>query len=180
MNMTRKDLISRLQELVSQYGHDWKAIARVLNEEKVPTLKGEAWNHTNARVFFTRATQGGPKLNLKKASGARTRPNTVTGGFPEWLDKAAVDDLRDIVEWWRARKGEPSAFPQQRPVFRGERKNTGIHCNQTILKRAMEKVKTDKVRTGGSLSLLVEWLLWRYIGEPEDVLEPLGPTNESD
>lgn len=170
--MTKKDLISRLQDLVSEHGHDWKAIARVLNEEKLPTLKEGQWNATNARVFYTRATENKAQPTLGKAAPHTQGLPKPPQEFPKWLDDSALRDLRDLLRWWRERKGEPAASPQQRPIFKGKRRNTGVHVNETILLRAMDRAKIDKVRTGGSLSLLVEWLLWRYLGEPEDVLEP--------
>jgi hypothetical protein len=64
-----------------------------------------------------------------------------------------------------------------RPVFKGERKNTGVLVNREILDRAAAKAKTEKARTGGSLSSLVELLLWFYVGSPDELLAT-GPEGE--
>jgi hypothetical protein len=65
-------------------------------------------------------------------------------------------------------------LPPSRPVFKGgpkSRRNTGFNIHKEILNRAPKKVEKDRVRSGGSMSRLVELLLWEYIGRPEDLLE---------
>jgi hypothetical protein len=91
--------------------------------------------------------------------------------LPEWMDDDAMADLRDVLAWWREKKNTPLGEVQGRLVFRGIAKNTGVNVNKEIVKRARDKIKTDKARTGGSMSKLVELLLWQYIGSPEDLLE---------
>jgi hypothetical protein len=102
---------------------------------------------------------------------ATRKKNEPTKAVPEWMDALAQEDLKDLLAWWRKQKSAPSRETQSRPMFKGKRRNTGVHVNEDILSRVMKKVKADKVRTGGSLSLLVELLLWRYIGSPPDLLE---------
>ena len=58
-----------------------------------------------------------------------------------------------------------------RPVFKGKTGNSGIRVNEVILDRVLKKARQDKLRTGGNLSQLVEWLMWIYIGSPTDVVE---------
>jgi hypothetical protein len=87
------------------------------------------------------------------------------------MDTEAQDDLKALLEWWRQKKSSPLGEIQVRPVFKGEQKNSGFHLNEEIMKRARDKLKGDRQRSGKSLSQLVELLLWQYIGSPEDLLE---------
>jgi len=79
-----------------------------------------------------------------------------------------IEVLRDIIETFRANKLDLALV---RPRFKQPRKNSGILLNDEIKKRALEKAKADPDATGGSLSSLVEVLLWRYLGSPSDVVE---------
>lgn len=113
----------------------------------------------------TQATMQQPyEATLQDPSG-----EAVARTLPTWLDTAAWEDLRLMLDSWRSRKERP-VLPQ-RPIFKGQRRNTGVHCNTEILERAAAKAKAERLETGGSLSMLVELLLWRYIGEPEDLLD---------
>ena len=60
---------------------------------------------------------------------------------------------------------------ERRPVFKGQTRNTGIKINEELLNRAVQKAKKQRLRTGGSLSGLVELLLWKYLDEPDDLIE---------
>ena len=87
-------------------------------------------------------------------------------------------DLNAMLDWWRHHRNDPLMGIQTRPIFRGTRKNTGIVVNESILEQAVTRAKKEKALTGGSISSLVEILLWRYIGEPVDVLDI--PTDQPD
>ncbi len=81
------------------------------------------------------------------------------------------ETLDEIVQWWNERK--EAGLPEQRPVIRGgtgQRQNTGMCVDAVVLKRAREKARHERIRTGGSMSQLVELLLWQYIGSPADLL----------
>lgn len=175
--MKRDKLITKINELVRLYGHEWKTIAGELNDLGISTLKGKPWTDQSVRAFFTRAAS-------KERAISETSPPDVGGSaiqptpsqeipqaLPDWLDKTALSDLRAVLDWWRERQEETMILSPSRPVFKGDRRNSGFHINAEILKRATEKLKRDKVRTGGSMSLLMELLLWEYIGRPQDLLE---------
>lgn len=105
------------------------------------------------------------------AAGSReAAPETVS----EPLQSHEIETLREIIEKYRANQLDLSGG---RPRFRKPRTNSGILLNEAIRKRALEKAKADPDATGGSLSGLVELLLWRYIGSPSDVVE--GSDSES-
>lgn len=164
MTLKKDELIKRFTALVAQHGQEWQEIADILNHEGMATLKGRQWVRNNAKQFYNQHCLSPVKRGSSaKSVGAR--------GLPEWMDVDAMEDLRDMLGWWREKKHAPLREVQSRPVFRGKRRNTGVHVNEEILNRTMKKLKTDKVRTGGSLSLLVELLLWKYIGGPPDLLE---------
>ena len=105
------------------------------------------------------------------AAGSReSAPETV----PEPLQSHEIETLREIIEKYHTNQFDLSGG---RPRFRKPRTNSGILLNENIRKRALEKAKADPDATGGSLSGLVELLLWRYIGSPSDVVE--GSDSES-
>lgn len=80
-------------------------------------------------------------------------------------------DLKAMLDWWKRHRLDPLADFKTKPIFQGKRKNTGICINDEILRRSLEKAKTDKTRTGGSISSLIETLLWKYLECPSDVVE---------
>lgn len=79
-----------------------------------------------------------------------------------------IEVLKQIIRAYQAKRLDLSLG---RPRFKKPRSNSGILLNDEIKKRALEKAKADPDATGGSLSGLVELLLWRYIGSPSDVVE---------
>lgn|GEM_PF-881724 len=168
--MSRNELEDRFEKLVAEHGTNWKGIAEVLNRLGVQSPKGGLWNRENARAFYGRFTR--KRETISQRSSSETTSEQLLQplrDLPGWLNAEAWEDLHAMLVWWRERRSEPTQAT--RPVFRGKRRNTGVHINEDILTRAMAEAKKDKVRTGGSLSLLVELLLWQYIGSPDELLE---------
>ncbi len=83
--------------------------------------------------------------------------------------------LSQVIDWYEATKDKGSVLEmaEYRPMFRygKERRNTGIAVSDLILERAVAKQKGDRARVGKSLSQLVEYLLWLYIGSPQELIE---------
>ena len=86
------------------------------------------------------------------------------------LDPDEFDTLREMIHEYKAHRVDFSCLPK-RPKFRGPRVNSGFTCNDEIRGRASTKARTDPHGTGGSLSSLIELLLWKYLGCPSDVIE---------
>jgi hypothetical protein len=86
-----------------------------------------------------------------------------------------IEVLREIIQTYRANRLDLFVG---RPRFKRPRSNSGILLNNEIKKRASEKARADPEATGGSLSGLVELLLWRYIGSPSDVVERLDSNRQ--
>ena len=80
--------------------------------------------------------------------------------LPQWL-LDDLDNLKTLLDWWKTQGDTPQFREEARPVFRGKTRNSGIRINAELLDRAVTKAKQDKVRTGGNLSQLVEWLIWK-------------------
>ncbi len=78
--------------------------------------------------------------------------------------------LKRMIQEYKATAMDFSMLPR-RPLFKRPRVNSGISCNAEIRRRALEKAQADPDGTGGSLSGLIEVLLWVYIGRPADVVE---------
>lgn len=100
----------------------------------------------------------------------RQKSQDETLCLPKWLLDEA-DALREMIEWWKSREAAAMDAVERRPVFTGKTRNTGIRVNTVILDLALKKAKQERLKTGGNLSQLVEWLLWVYVGSPSDVVE---------
>lgn len=177
--MTRDKLIEKINELVKAHGREWKTIAKELNDLGIFTLKGKPWTDQSVRAFYTRTAPKEPAISeeppdTEQSPVQPTPSQEIPRELPEWLDSDAFQTLRAVLDWWRERQDESMVLSPSRPVFKGPRRNSGFHINAEILRRATQKLKKDKVRTGGSMSLLMEVLLWEYIGRPQDLLEDTG------
>lgn len=105
----------------------------------------------------------------------QTQPEApATTSLPQWLLED-TDTLKEMIQWWKNRESAAMEAAVRRPVFVGKTRNTGIRASEVILDRAVAKAKQEKLKTGGNLSQLVEWLMWIYLGSPEDVVERLHP-----
>lgn len=89
------------------------------------------------------------------------------------LDLDDIEILKIMVREYKAHRVDFSILPR-RPRFKYPRVNSGITCNAEIRRRALIKAKADPDATGGSLSSLIELLLWKFLGCPSDVVE-IGP-----
>jgi hypothetical protein len=111
-----------------------------------------------------------------KSTKEQPRPKASdTASLPQWLLEEG-DTLKKMIDWWKSREAASMDAAGRRPLFLGETKNTGVRINKVILQRAVEKSKRERAKTGGNLSQLLEWLLWIYIGSPDDVVEQPRPT----
>jgi hypothetical protein len=88
------------------------------------------------------------------------------------MTKLTEDRVRELIREELANHLKGESDRAQKPMFKRENlKHTGIAINGEIQRRAVEKLKTEKGAVGKSLSQLVEYLLWDYIGRPDDVVE---------
>lgn len=110
----------------------------------------------------------GSKKNQDPAEIKNTTP------LPEWLLEES-ETLKEMIEWWKSREAAAMEASVRRPVFLGKTRNTGIRVSELILDQAVTKAKQERLRTGGNLSQLVEWLLWVYLGSPGDLVEHPPP-----
>jgi hypothetical protein len=124
------------------------------------------------RLSLSITVTGGERMKSKKEP---TKPEaSTTTSLPQWLLEES-DTLKEMIEWWKSRESAAMEASVRRPVFIGKTRNTGIRVSEAILDRAVAKAKQEKLKTGGNLSQLVEWLMWIYLGSPDDVVERLHP-----
>lgn len=143
-------------------GRDWTGLSAELSRRRIRTASGRPFTPNNLRHYCLRQ-----KMNFKidldvlKEEGQRD----VSPLSPE-----EVGALREIISRWKSGRMGLDRI-ERRPVFKGETRNTGIQINRELLNRAIQKAKKERLRTGGSLSGLVELLLWKYLDEPDDLIE---------
>ncbi len=107
----------------------------------------------------------------------------------ESLTDEELKTLRKIIVWWQT-GGQQTAERlrsinvedlKARPVFPGPKFNSGIRVSKRLLDAARAKCESpeEKRRTGGSISSLVECLLWDYLNNnPRFLKEQPDPAPE--
>lgn len=82
-------------------------------------------------------------------------------------------DLFRMIQEWKVKTVQSTTFPERRPIFRSDfdHQITGVRIKSFIWEAAKQKMLTEKVKTGGSMSALIELLLWEYAGRLAEALE---------
>lgn len=154
--------ILQVAQQVGFDGKDWSGLAEELNMRGVRTISGRPFTSNNLQHYCQR--QNLPfqiDLHVLKEEARRDLSP---------LSPEEVGTVRDMISWWESRRMRLDEI-ERRPVFKGATRNTGININEELLNRAVQKAKKERLRTGGSLSGLVEFLLWKYLDEPDDIIE---------
>jgi hypothetical protein len=95
------------------------------------------------------------------------------------FDESTTGELMDMLQWWRENRDnifQVKASPQieVKPRFKRDQTVTKtVRLSAELAKRAEREALVQKALTGGSLSGLVEVLLWRFLGSPDDLVIPL-------
>lgn len=180
-----EDLKETIKRLIDLHGRSASRIAEELNLQGITTPTGKVWTRKNVSTYISRNLKS---YEPRHPTGATAEVSTGVPGDSTGVPGDSVevpkdrtlesledlhwkDVLQDMAVWWEQNRGAVIRVASAPPAFKKPRKNSGIHCSEEILKRAMKQAKLEKDKTGGSLSRLVELLLWKYLGEPEDVLE---------
>ena len=145
-------------------GKDWTGLAEALNERGVCTSSGRPFTPNNLQHYCQRQKlQFHIDLEALKSSYEGQRDLSP-------LTPDEIGTAREMILWWKSRRIGLDTI-ERRPVLKGRTRNTGIQINEELLNRAVQKAKKERLRTGGSLSGLVELLLWKYLDEPDDLIE---------
>ena len=167
------NLIETITALMAEFGNHPARMASALNERGITTPSGKAWPKNNVRVFIKRhRLKAGSLPTHERGADSPQSPQfkeapqdlmvMVSPDVGKLLGEMYHDgtleglvalyrsgELTALVESWRNSKGVAVPVQEIRHVFKGERKNTGIHCNEEILRVAAAKAKSEKARTGG-------------------------------
>jgi hypothetical protein len=144
-------------------GKDWTGLAQELDERGIRTAGGRPFTANNLRHYCQRQ-----KLSFE--IDLPVRKDLHQGQEQNPLSSEEIVTLREIISWWESRRMGLETV-ERRPVFKGQTRNTGIKINEELLNRAVQKARKERLRTGGSFSGLVEWLIWKYLDEPDDLIE---------
>ena len=166
--MITEETISKLRAAYKEFGgqpKDTEKIANTLNEQGITTAQGKPWTAGNVWLQLSKHCQD--------LVGGRSR-----GKGKERPPREAKNSQKEKVEKKKTQKSPSGAkelipLPAARPKFKkGPRTKQGsFKVRQELYDRVIKKLDRDSVRTDGTVSSLVEILLWMYIGAPEDLLE---------
>lgn len=190
-------LAKRLLQLRARFGTNNTKIAESLKNEGIATPRGEEWKAANVYNYFKRHPEIIPQ-NIPAGTDEQEEPSsqettkTSPSGFGlQDIDLGILKDLVDLyqtrrlqaaIDWvenQRIHKHETVSLGlARRPLFKGKAKNTGVVINEELLRLAREKLKTEPQRVGKSISQLVEFLIWEYVGRPMGVV--VGSSVEED
>ena len=165
--MTKEERISKLRAAYEEFGGQWKdteTIANALNEQGITQARGGAWTPGNV---WQQLVKHCPDLveGRTREKGKKSKKEAKSPPKPrnrEEKPKKTTSEVKELIP-----------LPLSRPTFKkGPREKQGsFRVRQDMYERVVKKLEKDRVRTGGTVSSLVEVLFWMYIGAPEDVLE---------
>jgi hypothetical protein len=180
---TPPDVMVEIRRLHKEHGENLNKVAQALNELGIMTPRGKAWNYQNLRTYLTSQapillkTRGGKK-EKKKTKGSVKTPKT------KQETKEKVVKTEESAPRTPPKVSPPPSEPdplaayvklpdQSLTFVDGKTKNGSFKALEDLYRLAEEKAKKDKVRTGGSISSLVQTLLWAYVNGPKEFLVPL-------
>lgn len=163
----QEELNNRILEVAQETGFDgkdWSGLAEELNRRGIRSISKRPFTPNNLQHYCQRQKITFQiDMNILKGSHEGQKDRS-----PLTADETGT--VREIISWWKSRRMGLDEI-ERRPLFKGNTRNTGIKINEELLQRAVEKAKKERLKTGGSLSGLVEFLLWKYLDEPDDLLE---------
>lgn len=151
------DLNTRLLDLIKIHGHQWTIISKTLTEEGYKTPNGSpVWSKNCARKYFNRAL---------RTDQDPYGPNSILPGI------GSVKPVKGFIDWWaRTQKPTPEEI-DRRPILTGKRQKIGPRVSVDLMNRARKQMREDRVLAQNNFSALIEFLLFRYIGSPEDLVQ---------
>jgi hypothetical protein len=181
MSTPDKDLMTRLTELVLEYGHQWKQIAPILAAEGYRDTKGKPYsdNHLRQRMKRQAGASSGTRSKASEGSGRRLSEDVETSGPPpvaditpvacavisvlieEGLLEAAVKEVLSNLE--RNPLEIQHEIPPQpgRVTDRLWEKLAGT-CDCELVKLFHDKRRELRL----SVSQMLDYVLWNFFGKP--------------
>jgi hypothetical protein len=152
-----KDLRNRFQSLVEIYGHQWTIISKTLTSEGYKTPTGlKIWSKNCARKYFNR--------NLR-TDRKPYDPNAILPGI------GAARPVTGYLNWWNRTQRPNKDEIERRPILTGTKQKIGPRVSVNLLNRVKSKMKEDGLLADVTLPHLIEFLLFRYVGSPEDMVK---------
>jgi hypothetical protein len=172
MSIPDKDLMTRLTELVSEYGHQWKKIAPILAAEGYRDRQGEPYsdNYLRKRMKNHEATRY-EKRSKPSEPWKHSEPSVVDihdlaraviSILKEYrLLESAIREVLDSLE--RTPSGPQHEMPPQpeRVTDRHWEKLAGT-CDCELAKLFHEKRRELRL----SASQMLDYVLWNFFGKP--------------
>lgn len=169
-----KDIVLKT---VRRYGSDVKKRAKQekLTTEPVDATTPDLFTDTTVEVEPTTSdTSSDTTASVESTTPDLPQSTETVVSSRESVTDEELQVMRDVIQWWQQGGQKtmqrltnvPLEDLKARPTFPGKKTNSGIRVNDRLFRAAVEKCKTAEAapRTGGSLSSLIEVLLWGYLG----------------
>jgi len=123
--------------------------------------------------FFEGVQPGGSPTDSGSPESARTGARDTL--LPRKLDQGTLDELLTMLAWWKQHKERlaPSTTPVHlMPAFLSDRLVTKrIRMNTTLWEAGEKAAKQQPEVSGGTLSGLLQFLLWKHLGSTDTPLK---------
>jgi hypothetical protein len=152
-----EDLRSRFQSLVEIHGHRWTVISEILTREKYKTPTGLLkWSKNCARKYFNR---------ILREDQSPYKSDDIFPGV------GASRSVTGYLNWWNRTQKPSKNEIERRPILTGTKQKIGPRVSVDLLKQVKACMKRDGLLMEVTLSHLIEFLLFRYVGSPETLVK---------
>jgi hypothetical protein len=121
----------------------------------------------------------GPVEVLEPTTPSHTGESQETVTPSHTLDPETVQELHEMLAWWKTRKDELMPKPiEERPLFKRVPSTTrSVRIGADLALDAERYALKHRAETGGSFSGFVELLLWQRLGRRHKYLQPVPQAN---
>lgn len=155
--LSTEDLNALVNQLWNDFDENQASVWQELNRRKILSVGSAMWSYQNLRTYLEKNPDVKKKRRAKPKPAEEPKPKKTETRTPP-----LAEPVKETIQ-----------LTKQEPMWKEELEagRDTIYVKEELLKRAKEKAKKEKLKTGGNLSRLCAVLLWHYIGCPEDLIE---------
>jgi hypothetical protein len=169
MNVPEKDLMTRLSELVGQYGNQWRQIAPILASEGYQDGRGKPYSHHALRKRMAMRRAGESNAMRPDGSSCRSERGKPSEAHPPDMRQLAyevVDILRDegilTTPQPTSEDHEPRMPPQPGRITDRKWEKLAGTCDRELVRLFHEQRRDLRL----SVSQMLDYVLWNFFHRP--------------